>query len=111
MKTLIISAIAVSLIGVASAACTNSDSLGYACSNDWLAQDIAGTVLAYVMFLALAGFTLTVLAIEEIQRRSTYTKKLREVTDEAAKYGITYEKILEQEAEKRRKEEEEIFGK
>ena len=53
---------------------------------------IAGTVLAYVMFLALAGFTLTVLAIEEIQRRSTYTKKLREVTDEAAKYGITYEK-------------------
>ena len=68
-------------------------------------------MLAYILFLALAGFTLTVLTIEEIQRRRTYSKKLAEVTEEAAKYGITYEKIIEQEAEKKRREEEEIFGK
>ena len=93
----------------ANGSCTNPRT--YDCTHSWNGADIAGVVIGYTITVGLVVYTLIRLFWEEANRRIEYSKKLNDAEREAEKYDITYEKIMQQERERREREQEEIFGK
>ena len=79
--------------------------------NKFEAADIVGMVLGYALTLSMLAFILIRLCWEERKRSIQFKQGLQDAENEASKFDITYEKIMQAEAEKREREQEEIFGK